>query len=114
MKQLAILVLLVVSTVGQEKPKQPNEVDKLRILSAYQKYVIASLAAQQSQQNAQNAANAYKAAVDKAVEEEHLPKGTGFNVNVDTGDVTMVEAPKGKPAPSPEELNRTPVPAGKK
>lgn len=95
-RTVGIFFILVSLASAADAPKLP-EVSKLRLLAAYQKAVIAQKASQDAQAQLQAAINAFNVLAEKEIAENKLQKGSSFQVNVDSGEVTVIPPPPEKP-----------------
>ena len=95
-------------------PFTGSELTKLRLLSTYKTALLAQQNFNAVQQTTQKAINEWNAAIEQAVKDEKLPKGTTFQVDVSKDEVLMV-TPHSTPIPAnppvKKEAPLTPAPA---
>ena len=75
---------------------------KVRLLSSYKSALIAQTNAALAQQKLQLAIQSFQALAEKEAAAGKFPKGTTFQVNVDTDEVTAIE-PQKKDEKKPDE-----------
>ena len=98
----AVLLLAAILLMAQAPPTL-TENEELKLVNTYQAAIIAQVDYQTAKQRVEKATNAYSAVVAKVREDHKWSDATTFEINAETGKVTVHLPPADKSSQTPHE-----------